>query len=100
MPHTFTQTSEQKLLFVFTGVAKKSTDLRFPHTRLLTLHINFYSPIRPLTRLSLSGPIEVWASGKRLQKESELLFMSLTLKKRVLYSPTPNKTKGGMRMSY
>lgn len=49
MPHTFAQTSEQKshtaafggLPFVFTGVAKKGTDLRFPHSRLLTLHIHF-----------------------------------------------------------
>lgn len=59
MPHTFTQTSEQKshtaafggLLFVFTGVAKKGTDLRFPHSRLFTLHIQFLVN----TRWSLSA---------------------------------------------
>lgn len=102
MPHTFTQTSEQKshtaafggLLFVFTGVAKNGTDLRFPRSRLLTLHKQFIVNTVSHSLRSLSiGPIVVWASGNPFQKESELLFMSSTLK-RVLYSPSQIRAKG------
>lgn len=70
-----------------------------------------YSLIRGLARprslsrsrfsLSFGLGFVSWASGNPLQRESELLFMSPTLK-RVLYSSRQEKAKGerGVRMSY
>lgn len=95
MPHTFATNLRAKvshrraiggLLFVFTGMAEKGTDLRFPLAHIVHSNFSVYHSLSP------SGLV-VWASGNPLQKDSELLFMSPT-PKRVLYSPREIRAKG------